>query len=303
MRYFHVPLCQISGHRVNIFGRELHHLMDVVRLREGDEIVVLDGSGGIYKVILISCDQDVAIGEIKTRRQAQPSLIETALFVGLPKASKMDMIVQKATELGAHRITPVLCQHSVPHLSAERAQRRVARWRQVAVEASKQSHQPFFPFVSDILRFGEALGTHAHLRLIFVAPLPLAVREAVLEEHPILDPSDREPSKSPFGKGGFRGISAPKLSFLKGGTKLSSPESLAGAGSCVPLYRLKDVLKQNPEAKKVDIFIGPEGGFSADEIGRALSAGAVPVSLGDNILRTETAAIAALTIVLYEKDA
>jgi 16S rRNA (uracil1498-N3)-methyltransferase len=65
---------------------------------------------------------------------------------------------------------------------------------------------------------------------------------------------------------------------------------------------LRDVLKQNAEARKVDIYIGPEGGFAENEIQRALSAGAKPVSLGSNILRTETAAIVALSIVLYEKD-
>ena len=253
MHYFHVPSCQISGNHVKISGRELHHLLDVVRLREGDEIIVLDGSGGVYEVVLTSCPRhsgtgihacEVAIGEIRTRRQEQPPVVEVALFVGLPKADKMDMIAQKATELGAHRIVPVLCQHTVPRLSAERGQRRVARWRQIAVEASKQSHRPFFSFVSDVLRFDEALEeSHADLRLIF------------------------RPS----------GFPAPK--------------------------RLKDVLRQNAEAKKIDIFIGPEGGFAEDEIQRSISAGAVPVSLAGNILRTETAAIAALTIVLYEKDA
>jgi len=248
MRYFHVPSSQISGDHVSISGGELHHLVNVVRLREGDEIIVLDGSGGVYEVILTSFGPDVAIGEIRTRRQGQPPLIEVTLFVALPKADKMDMIVQKATELGVHRIVPVLCQHTVPRLSADRKQRRVARWRQITVEASKQSHRSFFPLVSDVLSFDEALEeSHADLKLIFLVDtwsLPSA---------------------------------APK--------------------------RLRDVLRMNTGAKKVDIFIGPEGGFAKDEIQRALSAGATPVSLGSNILRTETAAIAALTIVLYERDA
>jgi 16S rRNA (uracil1498-N3)-methyltransferase len=252
LRCFYAPLNQIFGNHVRISGRELHHLVNVVRLRKGDEITVLDGVGGAYKVVLESCGQDIAVGEIKNRYQAQPSLIEVTLFVGLPKINKMDMIVQKATELGAYQVVPILCQYTVPRLSAERTQQRVARWRQIAIEASKQSRRQFFPVISDILNFDEALKlslqSQVDLKLILVAPLPLAARQHSITPN-----------------------------------------------------RLKDVLKQNAEARKVDIFIGPEGGFAENEVERALSAGAKSVSLGNNILRTETAAIAALSIVLYEK--
>lgn len=238
---------------MRVSGRELHHLVNVVRLRKGDEITVLDGVGGVYKVVLTSCGPDVAVGEIRTRQQAQPPLVEVTLLVGLPKTSKMDMIVQKATELGAHKVVPVLCQHTVPRLSAERKQQRVTRWRQIAIEASKQSRRQFFPVVSDVLHFDEALKlslqSQADLKLIFAASVPLAACQCSMASN-----------------------------------------------------RLKDVLKQNSEARKVDIFIGPEGGFADNEVQRALSAGAKPVSLGSNILRTETAAIAALSIVLYERD-
>jgi 16S rRNA (uracil1498-N3)-methyltransferase len=241
MRYFHVPQDQITSTSVRISGRELNHLANVLRLREGDEITVLDGSGGVYEVLLTSCDRDAAIGEIKTRWQAKPPSVEVVLFVGLPKADKMDVIVQKATELGACGIVPVLCLHTILQLSAARTQQRVARWRQIAVEASKQSHRPFFPFVSDILSFEEALQNYqADLKLIFVARATRSIRE------------------------------------------------------------LKDVLKQRADARKVNIFIGPEGGLAEDEIHLALSSGVMPVSLGANVLRTETAAIAALAIVLYE---
>ena len=236
---------------MRITGDELHHLVDVVRLREGDEITVLDGVGGVYEVALVSCARDVAIGKVKNHRQIKPPVVKVTLFVGLPKADKMDMVVQKATELGAHRIAPVLCQRSVPHPSAERAERRVARWRQIAVEASKQSRRPFFPTISDLSHFDRTLDEfHTDLKLIFV----------------------------------------PRMSLATCCRCSTSQESL------------KDVLRQNVGAKEVSIFIGPEGGFTEDEVSRAVSAGAVPVSLGSNILRTETAAIAALAIVLYESN-
>ncbi len=243
-RCFHIPLCQISDDQVKITGKELHHLVDVVRLREGDEITVLDGVGGVYEVVITSCTRDVATGEIKDHRQLEPPAAEVTLFVGLPKSDKMDMVVQKATELGAHRVVPLLCQRSVPHPPEKRAERRAARWRQIAVAASKQSRRPFFPVISHILHFDEALEEHhSDLKLIFVPDI-----------------------------------------------------------TSVGPNRLKDVLGQNIGAKEISIFIGPEGGFTEDEVSQATSAGAIPVSLGENILRTETAAIAALSIVLYETD-
>ena len=249
-RHFYVPLCQISGSRLKISGRELHHLSDVVRLREGDLITVLDGSGGIYDVALISCGKEAAIGEIRNRTQIQPPLVEVTLLVGLLKADRMDLIVQKAAELGAHSVVPLMCQHTVPSLSVRRAAQRVARWRQITIEASKQSHQPFFPVVSDVLCFNKAIEeSQADLKLIFVA---------------------RE---------------------LSG----THPQSFTDPS------RLRSTLRQHSGHRKVDIFIGPEGGFAENEILLALSAGVVPASLGSNILRTETAAIVALAIVLYEK--
>lgn len=247
MRYFYVPLDNFSGNRVKITGRELHHLLNVLRLREGDEISILDGSGGIYKLVLLSCQSNAAIGEIKTVEKIDPPEMEVALLVGLTKADKMDMIIQKATELGASKIIPIFCERSVPRLSIKQLQKRVTRWNQIVIEASKQSHRPFFPFVSNILDFQEALkASKSRLKLLFVADFPQQELHIV-------------------GK-------------------------------------LKDIIKANIFEDKIDIIIGPEGDFTTEEIAKAISIGAVPVSMGKYILRTETAAIAALSIVLYEKS-
>jgi 16S rRNA (uracil1498-N3)-methyltransferase len=245
MRCSHVPRDQISGSQVRILGSELHHLIDVLRLREGDEITVLDGEGGIYDVQLssISTNPPVAIGEIRSLKQVEPSPIEVTLIQGIPKSESMDMIIQKATELGVYEIIPTLCQHTVPSFSADKAQKRVTRWRQIAIEASKQSRRPFFPKIHDITKFTESLNvSQGDLKLIFTAPSMDSV-------HP---------------------------------------------------QKLKDILRQRTDAKKIQIIIGPEGDFTEDEIQGALSAGAISVSLGSNTLRTETAAITGLAIVLYE---
>ena len=243
MRYFHVPIQNISDNKVKITGRELRHLTNVLRLKAGDEIAILDGSGGIYQANLISCNRDEAIGEIKDSKNLKPS-VEITLFVGLPKSDKMDLIIQKTTELGVYKIVPILCEYSVPRMSPERQNQRVARWRQIVIEASKQSHRPFFPIVSEILSFSEAL----------------------------------KESKSPL-----------KLLFA--------------VNPIYRLFNLKDVLKKNDDVDKIDIFIGPEGDFTNHEIENFLSISAIPISLGEYILRTETAAIAAVSIVSYEKDA
>jgi len=154
----------------------------------------------------------------------------------------MDMIVQKATELGVYKIVPMTCQHSVPNLSGVRSKRRIERWRQIAISASKQSKRPFFPLIDDIKSFQSALDDlNIEVRLIFVAP----------------------------------------------------------SMNYVSAKRLKDVLKKI-NGKKIHIIIGPEGDFTKTEIDYAISKNAIPVSIGENILRTETASISALAIVSYE---
>ena len=245
MRCFYVPKEQISDNKIQILGSELHHLVDVLRLKNGDEITVLNGEGGFYDAILtdISKRPPVAIGEIKSQKQVQRPPLEVTIIQGITKSDSMDMIVQKATELGVYEIIPVVCHHSVPNLSADRSQKRVTRWRQIAIEASKQSRRSFFPLISEIKDFQDALTeSNVDLRLIFVAP-----------------------SMASF-----------------------------------PPQCLKKVL-QKTTAKSIQIIIGPEGDFTEDEVNYALPKSAIPVSLGENILRTETATISALTIVIYER--
>ena len=245
MRYFHVPKNQFSDNQIKITDSELHHLTNVLRLKEGHEIKVLDGIGGVYDVILTSVSSKSAVGEIRSWKQIEPSPIQITLIQGIAKAESMDMIVQKATELDVYEIVPVVCQHSVPNLFGNRAEKRINRWRQIAIEASKQSHRPFFPFIHEIMQFSDALSKfQADLKLIFIAPSMNTV----------------------------------------------FPKSL------------KNVLEHNKGIKKAQIIIGPEGDFTKDEVEIALSDSANSVSLGDNILRTETASIASLAIVKYELE-
>lgn len=248
MRCFHVTKDQITGDQIKISGSELHHLLNVLRLHEGDRITLLDGEGGIYESIITSINEKIhpptATCKIESSHRSERQLIEVNIFQGLPKFDKMEFIIQKATEIGVNMIIPVKCHHTVSKLSMNKVNNRVVRWRQIAIEASKQSFRPFFPRIHEIITFDEAIEkSSADLKLIFIAP------------------------------------------------------------SCktVSIKPLKEVLRQNSQAKKIDIFIGPEGDFSKEEIQKALSAGLIPVSLGNNILRTETASIVALAIILYEK--
>ena len=245
MRCFYVPKGQISGKQIQILDSELHHLSDVLRLQKGDEITVLDGVGGVYDVLLVSVSTRRAIGEIRSWKQVEPSPIEVTLIQGISKSDSMDMIIQKATELGVYKIIPALCQRTVPNFTTEKAQKRVIRWNQIAIEASKQSRRPFFPKIQDITKFNDSLNvSQADLKLIFTIP---------------------------------------------------------SIDSVCP-QKLKDILHQRTDTKKVQIIVGPEGDFTDDEINDALSVDAIPVSFGSNILRTETASIAGLAIVLYELD-
>jgi len=228
--------------------------MDVVRLQKGDEITVLDGVGGVYDVLLVSVSTHLATGEIRSWKQVKPPPIEVTLIQGISKSDSMDMIIQKATELGVYKIIPALCQRTVPNFTTEKAQKRVIRWNQIAIEASKQSRRPFFPKIHDITKFNDSLNiSQADLKLIFTVP---------------------------------------SIDFDQFQTEFDQ--------FSVCSQKLKDIFRQRTNAKKVQIIVGPEGDFTNDEINDALSVDAIPVSLGCNILRTGTASIAGLAIVLYE---
>jgi 16S rRNA (uracil1498-N3)-methyltransferase len=130
------------------------HVGKALRLKTGDNITVFDGRGGEYEAVIQRMDKehvDVKTGAFRDAEREAP--VAVGLVQGLPEADKMDWIIQKSVELGVAWIQPIVCDRSVVRLSADRAARREAHWRRVAVAACEQSGRNRVPEVRPTLGF------------------------------------------------------------------------------------------------------------------------------------------------------
>ncbi|MDI6710012.1 MAG: 16S rRNA (uracil(1498)-N(3))-methyltransferase [Bacillota bacterium] len=239
-RIFLSPECRLEGDEVLVTGAEAAHLARVLRLRPGAEIDALDGEGRAWRARILAADKEGVRARVTGARAAAPEPpVRLALVQGLARGEKMDLIIQKAVEIGVARIIPADCARTVIRLDDERGRRRRKRWQKIAVEAAEQCGRGAVPVVEPPQALGDALS--------------------------LLRP----------------GVTA----FL-----LWEGERATG---------LKDILDSVPCTKDVFVFVGPEGGFTGDEVEACTAAGARPVSLGPRILRTETAGLVAAALVLY----
>lgn len=146
MKRFFLHTDSISGETVFLTGSDVHHIRDVLRLKTGDRIVAIDESAAEHEVEIESIDGDRLKGRILLTRRPNIPRIELGLFQGLPKGTKFDTIVEKATELGADHIAPVIMERSVARPDTAGGA-RVERWRRIAEAAAKQSRRPTLPRV------------------------------------------------------------------------------------------------------------------------------------------------------------
>ena len=130
------------------------HVGKALRLKTGDALTVFDGRGGEYEATIQRIDKDRVDVKVGAWRDAETeSNLRIGLIQGLPEADKMDWIIQKSVELGVAWIQPIICDRSVVRLSGERAARREAHWRRVAVAACEQSGRNRVPEVRPTLGF------------------------------------------------------------------------------------------------------------------------------------------------------
>jgi len=230
--YVEAPLA--SGTRVRLEGSAASHVTRVLRLRVGEALTLFNGAGGEYSGSIDKShggEVTVALGEHRAIERESP--LALTLVQGISRGERMDLVVQKATELGVARLVPVLTERSVVRLDAHQADRKLLHWRAIMIGACEQSGRN---------------------RLPELAP-PVALRELL------------------------RAPAAP-------GTRLLlSPQAAR---------RLADLA---PPQGAISVLIGPEGGLSEEEQQAAVSAGYEAVRMGPRVLRTETAALAALTLL------
>ena len=155
-RRFHAPPGAFNDQTVTLGTDEARHLRDVLRLKAGDEVYVFDGRGREFRCRLVKTTRDAA--ELSIEAEVEPakpeSQLQVNLCVALLKGEKFDLVVQKATELGVRRVTPLITRYADIHLRDESdAAKRVSRWQRIALEAAKQSGRAFVPEISTPVAF------------------------------------------------------------------------------------------------------------------------------------------------------
>ncbi len=239
MYQFFVEPGQIHKTEVVITGSDVNHIKNVLRMREGEEVRISDNAGrDVFCQISGIGQEQVTLTILKEAEGTEPSL-KITLFQGLPKGDKMELVIQKAVELGVFEIIPVAMKNCVVKLDEKRAKAKQARWQAIAESAAKQSKRSMIPNVGMPMGFAQAV---EYARKLDVRILPY--------------------------------------------------ENQRGMG------HTREVFGSIKKGSSVGIFIGPEGGYDSKEIALGKEDMEM-VSLGDRILRTETAGLCALSMLMY----
>ena len=248
MHRVYVEPAQAQNSTLHLNDSESHHLTHVLRARAGERVVGLDGAGHEFLCEIASLGRGEA--QLKVlQRQSVPALpFQITLLQAVMRAKTMDLIIQKATELGAYRIVPILSERSVSQIEEDATAAKLEKWRTTAIESIKQCGSHWLPRFEAPQTPQKVLGTNERYDLPLIASL---------------QPGARHPRDY------FRTFAA----------------------------------EQARQPKSVCVWVGPEGDFTPAEINAVRQAGALPITLGPLILRSETAAIYCLSILNYELQA
>ena len=244
MHWFYVENSQIEEDRIKICGADVNHIKNVLRMKVGERLHISDGNNQTYLCEIMDIEPEkvtASIIEVLEKDTELPSRIY--LFQGLPKSDKMELIVQKAVELGVYEIIPVATKRAVVKLDDKKALKKVERWSSISESAAKQSGRVCVPSVHEVLSYKEALCYAEQLDVVLI-PYELA-----------------------------EGLDA-----------------------------TREIVSSILPGQSVGIFIGPEGGFEVAEIEAAVAKGVKPITLGKRILRTETAGLTMLSILMYHLE-
>ena len=243
MYQFFVEEEQIHSDSISITGGDVNHIKNVLRMKNGEKIRVSSKSGQAYFCHISSILDDEVIAAIDSADETGTELDNhIVLYQGLPKGDKMELIIQKAVELGVSEIVPVAMKNCVVKLDEKKAQSKCKRWQAIAESAAKQSKRTVIPQIQMPLSWKQALEEAKELDVVLV-------------------PYENE-----------RGMEA-----------------------------TREIFRSIPEGASIGVMIGPEGGFSPEEIAQ-LDKDMHRISLGRRILRTETAGMATLSMLIYELD-
>lgn len=242
MHKFFVETEQINNNKIKIVNEDYNHIANVLRMKNGDSVLITNKKSQETfncKIEKITANE-VICNIINVENKNVEMNVNVDIFQGLPKADKMEYIIQKCVEIGVHKIIPVNMKYCIAKIKDE--EKKNIRWNKIAEVAAKQCKRNVIPKIEKSININQLCCELKNYDLVILA--------------------------------------------------YENEENIT----------IKTVLKENKNAKNIAVIVGPEGGLSADEVLMLKDEGAKVVSLGSRILRTETAPIAALSMILYEYE-
>ena len=242
MHKFFVETEQINNNKIKIVNEDYNHIANVLRMKNGDSVLITNKKSQETfncKIEKITANE-VICNIINVENKNVEMNVNVDIFQGLPKADKMEYIIQKCVEIGVHKIIPVNMKYCIAKITDE--EKKNIRWNKIAEVAAKQCKRNVIPKIEKSININQLCCELKNYDLVILA--------------------------------------------------YENEENIT----------IKTVLKENKNAKNIAVIVGPEGGLSADEVLMLKDEGAKVVSLGSRILRTETAPIAALSMILYEYE-
>ncbi|MFC1549196.1 16S rRNA (uracil(1498)-N(3))-methyltransferase [Candidatus Omnitrophota bacterium] len=174
MSRFYVPPSRVGEKEIVIDGKEAHHILDVMRMQDGDKVIVFDGTGNEYVGFIKNSNQmmrRLIVEIIRTQKPSSVHVPEITLVQAIPKKGKMDYIVEKATELGVSKIIPIISNRTIVRPDDKGCGKKVERWRKIAVEASKQCGRTDVPDIDEVTEYRNILEGADQYDLILFACL------------------------------------------------------------------------------------------------------------------------------------
>ena len=252
MPKFFVNSTQIDGDKIEIIGKDVNHIKNVLRKKINDKIMICnqDNMENFLCTIVAESERSIVSKIVSKLKNDAETNVKVTIFQGIPKAEKMELIIQKSVELGAFDITPVAMKRCVVKLSEKGKIKKLERWQKIAEVAAKQCGRNMVPQINDIVFMKNICNLYDNYDILILA-------------------YEKEEKNT-----------------------------------------LKDVLRNfkqtqkyiNGKEIKIGIIIGPEGGIDENELKQLANDKLQIVTLGKRILRTETVALAMLSIIMYELD-
>ncbi len=249
MPKFFVTEEQVNDEKIKIIGQDVKHIKNVLRKKVGNELMICNTSTKKdYLSEIISIEENCIECKIKEQIENKvESNIKVSILQGLPKADKMELIIQKSVELGVYEITPIEMKRCVVKLNEKDKIKKIDRWQKISEVAAKQCGRNIIPNINQIINLKNVCNLFDKYDIVLVA----------------YENENKNTLKN-------------------------------------ELEKIKQ--KYNNREIKIGVIIGPEGGIDSEEIKMLQENGAITITLGKRILRTETVALNVLSIIMYELE-